>query len=135
MEQQLLAVFEHYGLPEPGYGERSIKCPAHDDRVPSASVNRQKGLWHCHACGAGGGPIALVQAMEQGSYEDARRMVESLSGSSTKLFGAFLGVLRVSGGLHPGFGRHHETYCGVSWLDTGYQPRPDHQRGGGEGRG
>lgn len=84
MEQQLLAVFEHYGIPEPGYGERSIKCPAHDDRVPSASVNRQKGLWHCHACGAGGGSIALVQAMEQGSYEDARRMVESLSGSSTE---------------------------------------------------
>ena len=84
MEQQLVAVFDHYNLPEPRYGEQPMKCPVHDDRVPSASVNRSKGLWHCHACGAGGGAVALVQAMERGSYQDACRMVESLSGVSTE---------------------------------------------------
>jgi|DEB0MinimDraft_10_1074344.scaffolds.fasta_scaffold01950_13 hypothetical protein len=83
MEQQLVAVFEHYNLPEPRYGEQPMLCPVHDDRTPSASVNRAKGLWHCHACGAGGGAIALVQAMEQGSYQDACSMVESLSGATT----------------------------------------------------
>lgn len=84
MEQQLVAVFDHYNLPEPRYGEQPMKCPVHDDRTPSASVNRAKGLWHCHACGAGGGAVALVQAMERWSYQDACRMVENLSGVTTE---------------------------------------------------
>lgn len=78
-EQQLLAVLEYFGLPEPGYGERAFRCPAHEDTHPSASINRQKGLWHCHACGAGGGVIALVQALDGGSYQDACRVLENVS--------------------------------------------------------
>lgn len=38
-----------------GYGtERTFKCPVHDDRVASARVNVEKGVWYCHACGAKG---------------------------------------------------------------------------------
>ena len=29
-------------------------CPFHDDRNPSLSVNREKGIWHCFGCGRGG---------------------------------------------------------------------------------
>ena len=38
-------------------------CPLHDDQVPSLSVNREKGLWHCFGCGRGGGINALVNEM------------------------------------------------------------------------
>src|SRR6266851_9693104 len=35
-------------------GEGSAKCPFHDDRKASLSVNRESGLWFCHACNFGG---------------------------------------------------------------------------------
>ena len=34
--------------------EYSGLCPFHDDRDPSLSVNREKGLWYCFGCGRGG---------------------------------------------------------------------------------
>ncbi len=35
-------------------GEGSARCPFHDDRRASLSINRESGLWYCHACGIGG---------------------------------------------------------------------------------
>jgi hypothetical protein len=35
-------------------GEGLAPCPFHDDRKPSLSVNRDKGVWFCHACNEGG---------------------------------------------------------------------------------
>jgi 5S rRNA maturation endonuclease (ribonuclease M5) len=35
-------------------GEGSAKCPFHEDRKASLSVNRVNGLWFCHACNNGG---------------------------------------------------------------------------------
>jgi len=32
-EAELLAVFDHYNLPEPRYGEHPMKCPVHGDKV------------------------------------------------------------------------------------------------------
>ncbi len=42
--------------------EAPVRCFAapdahqHQDRGPSCSVNLENGVWHCHGCGAGGGP-------------------------------------------------------------------------------
>lgn len=83
-EAQLVAVFDHYGLNEPRYGEQMFKCPAHDDRKPSASVNRSKGLWHCHACGAGGDAIALLQATEGWGYKQAAEFLTTLTGEAPR---------------------------------------------------
>lgn len=93
-EADLVAVFEHYGFPEPRYGEHPMKCPAHDDRVASASVNRGKGLWHCHACGAGGNAISLVAARENLEYQEAKAYMEGLLGRSMAQSGALQGVRR-----------------------------------------
>ena len=81
-EAALVAVFDHYDLPEPRHGEHPMKCPVHGDRVASASVNRGKGLWHCHACGAGEDAVSLVMALENLEYKDARSRVEALTGGS-----------------------------------------------------
>jgi hypothetical protein len=35
-------------------------CPFHDDHKPSLSVNREKGLWHCFACGKAGNSYRFV---------------------------------------------------------------------------
>ena len=79
-EQELLAVFDHYGWNEPGYGERPFKCPAHDDRRPSASVNRTEGVWYCHGCGAGGSAAHIVMAVEDISYVEACQLIQTMTG-------------------------------------------------------
>jgi CHC2 zinc finger len=38
-------------------------CPSHDDRNPSARWNREKAVWHCDACGAGGGAFHLAERL------------------------------------------------------------------------
>jgi hypothetical protein len=35
-------------------------CPFHADKKPSMSVDRDKGVWFCHACGFGGSVIDLL---------------------------------------------------------------------------
>lgn len=96
-EADLIAVFHWYGLPEPRYGEHPLKCPVHDDKVASASVNRAKGLWHCHACGAGGDAISLVQARENLDYREATAYLSGLLGRSVPESGALQGVRRKRG--------------------------------------
>lgn len=52
-------------------GEQSLRCPLHDDRSPSLSLNLAKDVWNCHA-GCGGGPVgSLVQRMGEGAVSDA----------------------------------------------------------------
>ena len=41
------------------------RCPFHDDRTPSFSVNPVKGYYHCFGCGVGGDTIRFVRETEQ----------------------------------------------------------------------
>ena len=85
LEQQLLAVFAHYDIPEPHSGERPFKCPVHDDGHASASVNRARGLWNCHGCGAGGSAVSLVQQKEGIDFNAALTMVRQLTGGTAQV--------------------------------------------------
>ena len=38
-------------------GEQMVRCPFHDDRNPSLSLNLSKGLWKCHSCDKGGDAV------------------------------------------------------------------------------
>jgi DNA primase len=82
-EDDLLAVFQHYDIAEPGYGERSFRCPSHDDSRPSASVNRSEGVWFCHACGSGGTAAQIVMDKEGLNYVEATRFISNLTGGKT----------------------------------------------------
>ena len=75
----LEAVFAHYGLDyPPGYGERSWKCPVHDESHASASVNTNTGLWTCFACGAGGDAYTIIEIREGCSFADANRIAAGI---------------------------------------------------------
>lgn len=76
-EALLCFVLDHYGFAEPGWGERPGLCPVHDEFHPSASINRGKGLFHCHACGAGGNGTNIVMARENLNYHEAVKLIES----------------------------------------------------------
>ncbi len=64
------------GLPE--RNEVRFRCPAdgHQDEHPSARWNRQKGVWCCDACGAGGGAIDLADRLGVEQTEQRSRGVE-----------------------------------------------------------
>jgi DNA primase len=42
------------------------------------SVNTEKGVAHCFACGFGGGALKLIQAMEGCDRQDAERRAEEI---------------------------------------------------------
>ena len=43
-----------------------VRCPVHEDRTPSCSVQVTHGvlLWHCHACDASGDALSLVAVVK-----------------------------------------------------------------------
>lgn len=46
-------------------------CPFHNERTPSFSVSKTKGICHCFSCGKGGSPVNFIMEHEQLSYYEA----------------------------------------------------------------
>jgi len=60
----IVSVIESYGLPGfQRHGDNRAKaiCPFHDDHSPSMSVDGQRGIYKCFACGAGGDVFNFVR--------------------------------------------------------------------------
>ncbi|MCR5079601.1 MAG: DNA primase [Bacilli bacterium] len=57
-------------------------CPFHDDKNPSMTINRDKQIYKCFACGAGGNVITFVKNYEKVSFPEAVRKVADLVGFS-----------------------------------------------------
>ena len=71
--ETVLAVF---GLETRGYGdERMTWCPFHDDGSPSCSINLEKKVFHCFACGEKGTILDFVAKMEQIEIFESARLV------------------------------------------------------------
>jgi hypothetical protein len=70
----------HYGvdLNEGRWGNEQVCCPVHGERRASMSVNTEKGVAHCFACGFGGDALKLIQAMEGCDRADAQRRAEDI---------------------------------------------------------
>jgi DNA primase len=70
------AVLANYGLETTGQAaERMTKCPFHDDRSPSCSLNLDKKVFHCFACGEKGTILDFVARMESCSITEAARLL------------------------------------------------------------
>lgn len=48
-------------------------CPFHNERTPSFSVSRSRGICKCFSCGKGGSPVNFLMELEQMSYYEALR--------------------------------------------------------------
>ena len=56
-------------------------CPFHTEKTPSFTVNREKGLYHCFGCGAGGNVFTFLTQHERISFgEDLRRRFHVVHG-------------------------------------------------------
>jgi DNA primase len=56
----------------------SARCPFHDEKTPSFSVNPEKQFYYCFGCGAGGNALGFVMDYENLEFPQA---VEALAGS------------------------------------------------------
>lgn len=50
-------------------------CPFHNERTPSFSVSRSKGICKCFSCGKGGSAVGVLMELEQLSYNEALRYI------------------------------------------------------------
>ena len=67
---------EHTKLKKAGRSWKGL-CPFHSERTPSFTVDRDKGLYHCFGCGAGGDVIHFVRQIDRLDFPEA---VEALAG-------------------------------------------------------
>ena len=55
-------------------------CPFHSEKTPSFSVHREKQIFHCFGCGAGGDVFSFVMLAEKVSFPEAVRTVAKKCG-------------------------------------------------------
>ncbi|MDE6198921.1 MAG: DNA primase, partial [Muribaculaceae bacterium] len=48
-------------------------CPFHNERTPSFSVSKSKGICKCFSCGKGGSPVNFIMEHEKMSFNEALR--------------------------------------------------------------
>ncbi len=68
----LAALFQSFGIDLTKKGASYMgRCPFHDDKNPSLSVDPVKGLYHCFGCGESGDAIDLVRKIRNLSFREA----------------------------------------------------------------
>ena len=68
----LVALFESFGVQLEKKGSSFMGlCPWHDDKNPSLSVDKAKGVYHCFGCGESGDAIELVKKMKGLGFREA----------------------------------------------------------------
>ncbi len=55
-------------------------CPFHDDKNPSLNISKEKQIYKCFSCGAGGNALTFVQKYEKISFDEAVRKLASIIG-------------------------------------------------------
>ena len=77
----LVALFSSFGvkLEKKGSGFMGL-CPFHDDKNPSLSVDKEKGVYHCFGCGESGDAIELVKKMKGLGFREAVAFLKNDAG-------------------------------------------------------
>jgi DNA primase catalytic core len=58
-------------------------CPFHDDKNPSLSVDREKGLFNCFGCGESGDAFDLVEKIKGFDFKEALKFLKDWRGLSS----------------------------------------------------
>jgi len=77
------AILNSYGIqwkPAKGGTELSFRCPFHDDKNPSISMNRDTTLYNCFVCGAGGNGIHFIAQMDGTDFATALKKAAGITG-------------------------------------------------------
>jgi len=81
-ERDFRTYFKHYfsNLRTRPDGQATVRCPFHDDRNPSLSINLKRGVWYCFGGCGGGGILEFETRKNSGSPEAAWVRVRSIIG-------------------------------------------------------
>src|SRR3989339_708947 len=63
-----------------GKSEALGLCPFHDDHNPSMNVNVETGLYHCHACDAGGDIFSFYMRVKEVDFPTALKEIGEMAG-------------------------------------------------------
>lgn len=74
---------DRYDIPGPRAGKAQVACPVHDEDNPSCSIDYERGLWTCFACGQGGDAMTLVMARESVAFPEAVRLLVEWGAEAT----------------------------------------------------
>ncbi|QFY44804.1 DNA primase [Candidatus Methylospira mobilis] len=58
----------------------TARCPFHDEKTPSFSVNREKQFYHCFGCGANGNAISFLMDYERQGFVEAVETLADMAG-------------------------------------------------------
>lgn len=64
-------VSPHTELKSSGAGRFMARCPFHNEKTPSFSLDANKGVYHCFGCGVGGNAFTFLMELEGLSYVEA----------------------------------------------------------------
>lgn len=59
-------------------------CPFHNERTPSFSVSKSRGICKCFSCGKGGSPVNFLMELEGMTYQEALRWLAKKYGIEIK---------------------------------------------------
>ena len=60
------------------------RCPFHNEKTPSFSINNEKGLFYCFGCGIGGNVLTFLTKYNNVSFSEALSDVANLLGVQLK---------------------------------------------------
>ena len=77
----IVELFREFGVKLEPKGKSWVgRCPWHNDKNPSLSVDRRKGLYNCFGCGEGGDVFTLVEKMKGYSFKQALDYLKTRAG-------------------------------------------------------
>jgi DNA primase len=78
----IVALFAEFGVELKQKGKNYTgRCPWHEDKTPSLSVDREKGLYNCFGCGESGDVVTLVEKMKRLPFKDALKFLQQHVGA------------------------------------------------------
>jgi DNA primase len=78
----IIDLFGEFGVKLKQKGKRYLGlCPWHEDKDPSLSVDREKGLYNCFGCGESGDVFTLVEKMKGFSFKEALAFLKNKAGA------------------------------------------------------
>jgi DNA primase catalytic core len=77
----IVALLDSFGVKLAPKGKGFVgRCPWHEDREPSLSVDREKGLYHCFGCGESGDVVSLVEKVRGVGFKEALEYLKAHTG-------------------------------------------------------
>jgi hypothetical protein len=82
--REIRRFFEHHfsGQTIPYRDQVVLRCPFHDDKHASLSINLQEGVWTCHAGCGQGGLIEFEMRASNRDADEAKRKIAQIVGTN-----------------------------------------------------